>query len=129
MDKPDMLITNDTQVLQQILSAVAKTGDSKIAICLISVNQLNICQDGHTLQGLIASQPKKMIPQRVQRQLPDAYTKEMLAAALNDAGWSRLRAAEKLGISRMKLNRLIAKFGLLPPSGLWPSRGRGRRSG
>jgi transcriptional regulator with GAF, ATPase, and Fis domain len=41
---------------------------------------------------------------------------EHIQHVLGDTGWNKLRAAEILGVSRPRLDRLIAKYGLAPPN-------------
>jgi len=46
----------------------------------------------------------------------EEYERRIVAHALERAGWNRSRAARELGISRPRLLRKIARYGLLEPA-------------
>lgn len=110
MKNPDMLITSDMKILQQVLaSALQKSGAS---VSIFMINQVNITGEGVKQTLKAEGRPKTLVD------------KETMAKALHDVGWSKSKAAKKLGLSLNTVQVNAKKWGLSPPSGKWPDHRR-----
>ena len=120
---PDMLINHDTQILAQILQmAMGKNNGNGVSITLNSVNQLNLYLEGAKTQKINSPDQKVMLP--AAKRGPVGIPKEEILRALNEAGWSRSKAAEILMVNRATMTKYVKIHGIQPPSGQWPDRRR-----
>jgi DNA-binding NtrC family response regulator len=57
------------------------------------------------------------------RELRAVADKSAVLAALEECGWHKRKAAEKLGVHRNTIRNLMARYGITPPTGLGPTAG------
>lgn len=124
-NSPDMLINHDTKILMQLVQAAMGKGDG-VSIVLNSVNQLNIYLEGAKTQKINSPDQKLLISKEGGGHSGPSsrFTKEEIVKALEDVGWSKARAAEKLNVNRSSFSNYCRKFQINPPSGEWPDKRR-----
>lgn len=93
------LLPRDSRWLGEIRQVEAERRSRAIAAC---------APDGH--ERLVVDVPAAGLAY-------EEYERRIVAHALDRAGWNRSRAARELGISRPRLLRKIARYGLDEPPG------------
>lgn len=92
------LLPRDSAWLEEVREAEAERQSRAVAAS---------APEGH--ERLVVDVPPAGLPY-------EEYERRIVAHALEGAGWNRSRAARELGISRPRLLRKIARYGLIEPA-------------